>query len=893
MGNSEVNRDSKKYEIHLVSHTHWDREWYGTFQEFRIRLVQLIDKLLSIFETIPDYKYFVLDGQTVVLEDYLEIRPEKRNELEKYVREGRLFVGPWYILPDEFLVSGESTIRNLLIGHKIAEKFGHVMKAGYIPDPFGHISQLPQILSGFGIDSVIFSRGLGDEGEKLGQEFMWESPDGSKILALHQIIGAYGNAAGLGYTDWDATGNTQKPLDLENALERANSNIKKMLKYSHTKYLLFNNGVDHLEPQPEIPQVINYLNEKLSDAYVIHSHYENLIEKIKSANPELQKYNGELRGARFAPLLPGVLSARMYLKQANERAQTVIEKFAEPLSTFAFLEGNKYPDVFLEQAWKYLIQCHPHDSICGCSIDEVHQDVMRRLSWSQEISNVLINQSIEYLIQRINTESSNKKAIPLIVFNTLGWSRSEVVDIDLVSKPQQAEKHAPKYVLKDENGRSYEIQYKRGGERVSVMAKDIPPCGYKVFHLVAATATATAKSKTVATGNIKTGKNYIENRYLRLEVNSKGSLTIMDKINNAVYKNFLLFEDTEDAGDEYNYSPIKKSLTILSLSGKFSARTSIVEKGPIYAVLKVYMKLKLPEGLTESRKSRSRKLVECPVETDIKVYADSPRIDIETTVENNARDHRLRVLFPTDIVTDCSHAEGQFDVVKRLIDLPEGKNWSEQPCPTNPQQSFVSISDGGRGITIINQGLPEYEVIKEKNGSTIALTLLRCVGWLSRDDFMTRKGNAGPSLPTQEAQCIGLNRFNYSIVLHSGSWEDAKVWKHSYNFNTHLIGITSDQHKGTLPLALPEMSFVNVEPDNLLISAVKKAERTDDLIIRLWNISSFETTGKVKLYKNIKQAKSVNLNEEEISEKLKLVSSDTIELKFKPFQIRTLKITLE
>jgi len=173
------------------------------------------------------------------------------------------------------------------------------------------------------------------------------------------------------------------------------------------------------------------------------------------------------------------------------------------------------------------------------------------------------------------------------------------------------------------------------------------------------------------------------------------------------------------------------------------------------------------------------------------------------------------------------------------------------------------------------------------------LTLLRCVGWLSRDDFMTRKGNAGPSLPTQEAQCIGLNRFNYSIVLHSGSWEDAKVWKHSYNFNTHLIGITSDQHKGTLPLALPEMSFVNVEPDNLLISAVKKAERTDDLIIRLWNISSFETTGKVKLYKNIKQAKSVNLNEEEISEKLKLVSSDTIELKFKPFQIRTLKITLE
>ena len=190
--------NAKKYTALLVPQTHWDREWYLPFQEFRIRLVRLTDKLLDILDTDPEYRSFTFDGQTVVLEDYLAIRPQERDHLKKYVEEGRILVGPWYVLPDEFLVSGEAVVRNLMLGHKISEEFGRTMKAGYVPDPFGHVSQLPQILMGFGIGNVFFTRGMGDEADEMHSEFWWEGADGTKVLAVNQV-NTYCNAHSVGY----------------------------------------------------------------------------------------------------------------------------------------------------------------------------------------------------------------------------------------------------------------------------------------------------------------------------------------------------------------------------------------------------------------------------------------------------------------------------------------------------------------------------------------------------------------------------------------------------------------------------------------------------------------------------------------------------------------------
>src|SRR5215470_15429825 len=194
---SEPARPAPPSSVHLVMvpHTHWDREWYQPFQEFRGRLVRLMDRLIDVLEQDPAFTHFHLDGQTIVLEDYLEVRPRRRNALRQLIRARRIGIGPWYVLPDEFLVSGESLIRNLQIGHRLAAEFGAPAKIGYLPDEFGHTAQMPQILAGFGIDCAVVWRGVGsDVTETL---FTWEGLDGTQVLTVYLPLSGYSNGRNL------------------------------------------------------------------------------------------------------------------------------------------------------------------------------------------------------------------------------------------------------------------------------------------------------------------------------------------------------------------------------------------------------------------------------------------------------------------------------------------------------------------------------------------------------------------------------------------------------------------------------------------------------------------------------------------------------------------------
>ncbi|MDO8683316.1 MAG: alpha-mannosidase, partial [Armatimonadota bacterium] len=435
----------KKYTLALVSHTHWDREWYSPFQEFRIRLVRLTDKLLNLLDTNPEFKQFVFDGQTIVLEDYLEIRPWERERIARLVKAGRLKVGPWYILPDEFLVSAEATVRNLLLGHLIAEQFGRPMKSGYVPDPFGHISQLPQILKGFGIEDFFFSRGLGLEEEQMTCEFWWESPDGSRILAVNQP-GSYCSACNLGYTR-DPDGTVSADMDL--AVEQIESHRDKLAPRCATTILLLNNGCDHLEAQPEIPEIIRRANVKMEDATVVHVAYDDVGRMIREQRVDLPVYRGELRAGKYMPLLPGVLSTRIYIKQANERTQTLLEKWAEPSSALAYAFGKKYEPDFIWLAWKLCLQNHPHDSICGCSVDQVHREMMPRFDQSQQIGEVMTRESLEHLAGQVNTVfDMPEKASPVVVFNGLNWDVNEPVTVGM-SHLLETEKAPVHVVVRD------------------------------------------------------------------------------------------------------------------------------------------------------------------------------------------------------------------------------------------------------------------------------------------------------------------------------------------------------------------------------------------------------------------------------------------------------------
>ena len=873
--------NGKKYTLILVPETHWDREWYGTFQEFRIRLVRVTDKLLYILETDPEYRSFTFDGQTVVLEDYLQIRPQERERIKKLVHKGRLLIGPWYILPDEFLASAEATVRNLMLGHKIGEEFGRTMKAGYIPDPFGHVSQLPQILVGFGIGSVFFTRGMGDEADEMTSEFWWEAPDGTKILAVNQVNG-YCNASELGYE------RTEEGIEVnfDKALQQVTEQLDTLAKKASTSYLLLNNGCDHLEPQPELPEIIKHVNRHLKKGAVIHSTYEDYAQRVLDENPDLATYKGELHRGKFYPLLPGVLSSRMYLKQANERTQTLLEKWAEPWSALAWTNGGTYDADILWEAWKLCIKNHPHDSICGCSIDQVHREMMGRFEQAQQIGQTMTDESLQFVGSKVDTSagvSLEDAHQAIVAFNPHAWDVTDTVKAH-VEKPVATGEPVPRYIVKDAYGNVIPTQmsnehiheinrhhYTWHGD-VCFAGKDIPSLGYKTFYLTRGSANAGS--------SLQVGLDFVENDFVKVNARGNGTFDLFHKQTRTTFHNLNALEDTEDVGDEYNYGRAYNSRTITSEGAR--GTVSIVGRGRTLATVRADFVLRLPESITPDRLSRSETVVDCPATVYITVHANSARVDIVMEFENNAKDHRLRAHFPTGIAADVCFAEGQFDVVERSLDLSGGQNWMEKPVAQNPVQSFVAVDGTDGGLAVINQGMPEYEVIKGEP-CTIVQTLLRCCGWLSRDDYQARPYNAGPCVPTPDAQCLGKHVLRYAVLPYQANWSKAKAWRQAHQHNVPVRTVLTGIHKGELPEA---QSLASVSPGNLVVTTLKKAEKSDSLVVRVLNTTPDAVEANVTISREFKSAVLANLNEEPVEENL-TVEGNTVTFPMPGFRVQT------
>jgi len=868
---------SKPYRAFIVPHTHWDREWYQTFQQFRIRLIDLINNLIDILENDKTFSDFTLDGQTIILEDYLEVHPERREILKKYITEGRIHVGPWYILPDEFLVSAESIIRNLLLGHKIASEFGRVMKIGYIPDPFGHISQMPQILRGFGIDNIIFWRGI-EYDQSQGNEFIWQGPDGTELFAVHLPKVGYCNAMSL-------------PKDVDQAYRIIKGSINDLLNRETSKSLLLLNGVDHLEAQPHIPRLVKELNKRFTDIEIKQGNLEEYINYAKeTVKLNLNKVTGEFRSGRDTLILQSVYSSRMYIKQANERCETLLENWAEPTASLAWLMGKDYPQNLIWTSWKWLLKNHPHDSICGCSIDQVHKEMMTRFDWSKQIAQEVINKNLDYIAEKIKIDYLNKDELALVVFNPLPYSIDENVEAR-VKFPKEVNLNRVKvlttqgeeipYQLKGYGldykiifdpfkvPQSLEVNY----ADISFTAKDIPACGYKIFIIKAIDNVQIPKEYKT---DIRTGRDYIENKYYKVIAETKGTITVVDKINNKKFKNCNRFVDGGDAGDEYTYSPPLNDEIIVSRLDNIS----IQDVGLLEATLKVSGKMILPVGLKSDRKSREDKIIECSIESEVKLFSEVQRIEFKTKFDNKACDHRLRVEFPTAIKSNYVYAEGHFDVVKRSINVPDSEGWKEKAYKTAHNSGFVDINNDKYGLAILNKGLPEYEIIPDNN--TIALTLLRCVGWLSRGDLEDRKEDAGPSLPTPEAQCLGEHTFFYTLIPHQGNWDDARISQITKQYKTKILTRQLENQSGNLPSSF---SFIQLEGKYLEVSAIKKNEFEDKLLIRVYNPTNRETTGKIKLGFDIHKVYLGKLDE---SYREELPYSNGVEIELKPKEIKTI-----
>src|ERR1700756_1371801 len=365
----------------VVPHTHWDREWYRPFEHFRLTLGRVVDEVLDTLECDPEFRSFTLDGQAIVLEDYVAVRPGNESRLCTLVAAGRIEIGPSYVLPDEFLVGGESLVRNLLMGRAVCERFGgHASAAGSLPDSFGHPRQLPQILAGFGIESFLFSRGLGDEVDDLGIAFNWAAPDGSAVLAL-QLLGDYSNFANVAGVD-DAEARVRGLLErFGQGLERAD-----------VHEVVLCNGTDHSRIQPEMPRACAELACRFPGSAFTIAGYSDYVSALRTG--ELPTWSGELLGSRLWNVLRGVNSARLYLKQANERAEQRLLSVETLAGLCALRSGVRFPVEDFAFAWRELLKCHPHDSICGCSCDEVHRDMLVRYASLQRTLDLLQSHAV-------------------------------------------------------------------------------------------------------------------------------------------------------------------------------------------------------------------------------------------------------------------------------------------------------------------------------------------------------------------------------------------------------------------------------------------------------------------------------------------------------------------
>jgi alpha-mannosidase len=888
---------------HIVSHSHWDREWYFPFERFRAMLVDMIEDLLDLMEKDPEFKSYTLDGQVAAVMDFLETRPDRAETIRRLVEEKKLFIGPWYILNDEFLSSGESHIRNLSLGFRLGQRFGGVMPIGYIPDQFGHIAQMPQILRGFGIDSALIYRGFGGEPGQEHSEYWWISPDGTRVLMHHLPRDGY-SAGYFGSTD-------------ETVIFQKFDRLRKELdSRAITSQRLFFNGGDHHWPDTEVTTALRQLRTRY-DAEFKHSNFPDFFAAVKDelgTSATLPRLDGETRfGFRYAfAVLGGVFSSRMYLKQMNAECEMLLERYLEPLNVLAVVMGFRSRTPQIEQAWKYVIQNQDHDAICGTSVDEVHREMVVRYSKARQIGDHVRAECLGRLLPYDEHEYHDDRFV--FVFNPSPFVRSDVMPAevefylqDIVVGLNPEVKVDPKrplvkgFKLVDTQGKevSFQVLHRKEDfgvtyskhdyphqtlvDRFSILlsAKDLPAMGWKGLKVVR------TEEMAQYTSELRLGDKFMENDFVRVEVIGNGTVQLTDKSTGLKYEKINFFEDSGDVGDEYNYSYPERDEWILSDQRR--VHVTLEESGPLRGALRIDHRMMVPSAASPDDKSRSAEKTELHISTVLTLTRFSKRVDIKTTVHNSARDHRLRVLFDTGIKTDESYADTPFAVVKRTHQTYDTTQFSiEHPAMVAPMQRFVTVRDGQKCFTLMVKGLPEYELKLDQPG-VVALTLLRCVGKLSGRDLITRPGGAaGWWNETSDAQCPGTHTFEYSVL--PGSTKDSLNWsdvlKEVELFTVPPLTVSRKNDQSVL-----EQSFLSVTPDSLTLSALKVADEKKGIVLRLSNPVDRTIAGLIHFSPSVKEAFRANMNEE-ITETIGVSNGHDIKLTVKPYEVVTLLVSL-
>ncbi|HFJ7579753.1 TPA: alpha-mannosidase [Enterococcus faecium] len=888
-----------KKKVYIISHSHWDREWYMAYEQHHMRLIELIDDLLELFEVDPSFNSFHLDGQTIILDDYLQVRPEKRQAIQQAINEGKLRIGPFYILQDDFLISSESNVRNMLIGMEESRKWGTPVMLGYFPDTFGNMGQTPQLMKQAGISAAAFGRGvkpIGFDNQVLEaenyssqySEMWWKGPDQTAIF-------------GLLFANWYSNGN-EIPVEKEAALAFWKQKLADAEQYASTNHLLMMNGVDHQPVQKDISKAIHLANELFPDYEFIHSNFTDYLEAVQKDVPEdLGSVEGELTSQETDGwyTLANTASARVYLKQWNTKVQRQLENITEPLATMAYEVSGNYPHDQLDYAWKTLMQNHPHDSICGCSVDSVHREMIPRFEKADEVGKYLAQDSLEQLTAAIDTTGFPKDSFPFVIVNTAGMDKTGEAEITIELERKRFAEGIPEQLYQElENlpKRKYHVETKSGATipailseetvqfgydlpkdrfRVPYMARmikvtlpleNMPAFSWETFALVEGEAKAEEKETMIhQSGRI------IENGPLHLTIEKNGTITMEDRKNKRKLNNLHIFEDIGDIGNEYIFKQPFCDQPILS-SNKENSEVKVLVDTPEIAKISILQEMEIPVSADERLEKEQQMVVEfryrkaerskekriLQIKTIMTIRKDSKKIDFETTLDNQMKDHRLRVLFPTKLHVEHHEADSIFEMVKRPNHV--SKSWEN---PTNPQhqQAFVNIHDEEYGVTVGNFGLNEYEVTED---GQIAVTLLRSVGELGDWGYF----------PTPEAQCLGEHRFNYSIELH-GPEEKFSTYLHAYAAQIPFSTQQIKHHEGTL---ISKQQYLTIKSETFAITALKRSKFSDKVVVRGFNMSSH--LEKLEITKDNGKTVILNLLEEPTKQAVVPI--------IQPYEIRTI-----
>lgn len=887
-----------KKKVYIISHSHWDREWYMAYEQHHMRLVELMDDLLELFETDPDFDSFHLDGQTIILDDYLQVRPEKKEAVQRAIDAGKLRIGPFYILQDDFLISSESNVRNMLIGMEESKKWGTPVMLGYFPDTFGNMGQTPQMMKQAGLSAAAFGRGvkpIGFDNQVLAaenyssqySEMWWKGPDNTEIF-------------GLLFANWYSNGN-EVPVEEEAAKVFWNQKLADAEQYASTDHLLMMNGVDHQPVQKDITKAIKLANELYPDYEFIHSNFVDYLEAVQRDLPkDLGSVEGELTSQETDGwyTLANTASARVYLKQWNTKVQRQLENIAEPLATMAYEVSGEYPHDQFDYAWKTLMQNHPHDSICGCSVDSVHREMITRFEKADEVGKYLAEEAMRKLAEAIDTSQLPDKSYPFLVMNTAGTPKTGEAEVTIELERKRFAEGVPEKLyaeLENQPPKTYHVETVDGKHlpaslseefvtfdydlpkdrfRIPYMARKItvtlpvnemPAFSWETFLLVEGPAEIEKQTMIQHEGRV------LENQKVRLEIQTNGTVTLLDKTTGVQLDELLTFEDVGDVGNEYIFKQPENDQAILSKDNE-NSQVEIVTDTTELAQVKITQQLFVPVAADERLEKEQQMVIEfrhrkagrakemrvLELTTILSLRKDSKKIDFETMLNNQMKDHRLRVLFPTKLHVKQHEADSIFEVVTRPNEVPEG--WEN---PTNPQhqQAFVRLADEKYGVTVGNYGLNEYEVIDH---SIIAVTLLRCVGELGDWGYF----------PTPEAQCIGEHRFNYSIELHEPT-EKYASYQHAYSAQIPFSTCQMAIQEGELP---QKNQYLTCEGETFAITALKRSKFNDKVVVRGFNLSN--CTEPLEVTKNGQRGELLNLLEEK--------AEQTLAPTLTPYEIRTI-----